>query len=219
MISQQTLDFLNKLKKNNNKEWFDKNRPTYEIIKKDFKNFVNELIITISKFDSSVKHLEAKNCIFRINRDIRFSNDKSPYKTNIGAYFSPDGKKSFSAGYYIHIQPGNCFIASGMWMPPSPQLAAVRQEIDYNAKEFKKILTSKEFVKHFKKLTEEDKVKTTPKGYDKSHPEIELLKLKSFIAVKKLSDKEITSKNLLKNLAEAFESAHPLNKFLRRACD
>jgi uncharacterized protein (TIGR02453 family) len=219
MISQTTLDFLNKLKKNNNKEWFDKNRPAYEIIKKEFKFFVDELIASIAKFDPTVKHLESKNCIFRINRDVRFSNDKSPYKTNIGAYISPEGKKSFSAGYYIHIQPGNCFIASGMWMPPAPQLNAVRQEIDYNADEFRKIIGSKNFVKHFKKLTEEDKVKTTPKGYDKNHPEIEFLKLKSFIAVKNLKDKDVTSKAFLKNISEAFETTHPLNKFLRRACD
>ncbi len=219
MVTQQTLDFLTKLKKNNSKEWFDKNRPTYEIIKKDFKSFVTDLILSISKFDSSVKHLEAKNCIFRINRDIRFSNDKSPYKTNIGAYFSPDGKKSFSAGYYIHIQPGNCFVACGMWMPPSPQLNAVRQEIDYNAAEFKKIIQSKTFSKHFKNLSQEDKIKTTPKGYDKSHPEIELLKLKSFIAIKKLKDSDVISKTAIKNVSEVFEAAYPFNKFLRRACD
>jgi len=219
MITQQTLDFLTKLKKNNNKEWFDKNRPTYEIVKKEFKIFVDELIASIAKFDPTVKHLESKNCIFRINRDVRFSNDKSPYKTNIGAYISPEGKKSFSAGYYLHIQPGNCFIASGMWMPPAPQLNAVRQEIDYNADEFRKIIANKNFVKHFKKLTEEDKVKTTPKGYDKNHPEIEFLKLKSFIAVKDLKDKDVNAKAFLKNISESFEAAYPLNKFLRRACD
>src|SRR5580704_17129774 len=104
MLQQSSFDFLNKLKKNNNKEWFDKNRSVYEVAKKDFQTFVNETIQSISKFDASVKSLEAKNCVFRINRDVRFSNDKSPYKTNMGAIISPGGKKSFSAGYYIHIQ-------------------------------------------------------------------------------------------------------------------
>lgn len=219
MVSKQTLDFLAKLKKNNSKEWFDKNRAQYEVIKKEHKDFVNQVIQSIAKFDSSVKHLEAKDCIFRINRDIRFSANKAPYKTNIGAYISPEGKKSFSAGYYIHIEPGNCFLAAGMWMPPTPQLNAVRQEIDYNADEFRKIISSKSFIKHFKKLSEEDKVKTTPKGYDKNHPEIEFLKLKSFIALKNIKDTEANSKGFVKIISETFEAAYPLNKFLRRACD
>lgn len=219
MISASTLDFLIKLKKNNNKEWFDKNRPQYELIKIEFKNFINELIASIAKFDPSVKHLEAKDCIFRINRDVRFSANKAPYKTNIAAFISPEGKKSISAGYYIHIQPGNCFLASGMWMPPAPQLSAVRQEIDYNAEEFRKIILSKEFKKHFKELSQEDKVKTTPKGYEKTHPEIEFIKLKSFIAMKAIDDKEVLSKNFIKSICTSFEVAHPLNAFLRRACD
>lgn len=219
MISASTLDFLIKLKKNNNKEWFDKNRPQYELIKIEFKNFINELIASIAKFDPSVKHLEAKDCIFRINRDVRFSSNKAPYKTNIAAFISPEGKKSISAGYYIHIQPGNCFLASGMWMPPAPQLSAVRQEIDYNADEFRKIILSKEFKKHFKELSQEDKVKTTPKGYEKTHPEIEFIKLKSFIAMKAIDDKEVLSKNFIKSICSSFEVAHPLNAFLRRACD
>ncbi len=219
MISASTLDFLIKLKKNNNKEWFDKNRPQYELIKIEFKNFINELIASIAKFDPSVKHLEAKDCIFRINRDVRFSTNKAPYKTNIAAFISPEGKKSISAGYYIHIQPGNCFLASGMWMPPAPQLSAVRQEIDYNADEFRKIILSKEFKKHFKELSQEDKVKTTPKGYEKTHPEIEFIKLKSFIAMKAIDDKEVLSKNFIKSICNSFEVAHPLNAFLRRACD
>ena len=219
MISTSTIDFLIKLKKNNNKDWFDKNRPQYELIKIEFKNFINELIASIAKFDPSVKHLEAKDCIFRINRDVRFSTNKAPYKTNIAAFISPEGKKSISAGYYIHIQPGNCFLASGMWMPPAPQLSAVRQEIDYNADEFRKIILSKEFKKHFKELSQEDKVKTTPKGYEKTHPEIEFIKLKSFIAMKAIDDKEVLSKNFIKSICTSFEVAHPLNAFLRRACD
>jgi len=219
MISTSTLDFLIKSKKNNSKEWFDKNRPQYELIKIEFKSFINELIASIAKFDPSIKHLEAKDCIFRINRDVRFSANKAPYKTNIAAFISPEGKKSISAGYYIHIQPGNCFLASGMWMPPAPQLSAVRQEIDYNAEEFRKIILSKEFKKHFKELSQEDKVKTTPKGYEKTHSEIEFLKLKSFIAMKAIDDKEVLSKNFIKSICTSFEVAHPLNTFLRRACD
>lgn len=219
MIDKSTLDFLSKLSKNNNKEWFDKNRPTYELAKSNFKDFVNELIISTAKFDSSIKHLQAKDCIFRINRDVRFSKDKSPYKNNFGVILSPGGKKSFEAGYYVQIQPGASFIAGGMWQPPTPQINAIRQEIDYNAAEFKKIIGAKDFKKLFGKLSEEDKLKSVPKGYDKSHPEIELLKYKSYITIHNLKDKDVLSKNFLKQCNEVMKAMQPLNLFLRRACD
>jgi uncharacterized protein (TIGR02453 family) len=219
MIDKSTLDFLSKLKKNNNKEWFDKNRPIYETAKKNYYDFINELIQSISKFDSSVKHLDAKQCVFRINRDIRFSNDKTPYKTNMGADISPGGKKANTPGYYIHIQPGNSFLGGGMWQPPAPELSAIRQEIDYNTPEFKKILNNKDFKKYFGRLSEEDKVKTAPKGYEKTHPEIEILKLKSFLVIHDLKDSEVLSKDFIKQATTIFKAMHPLNKFLRRACD
>lgn len=219
MIQKSTFDFLNKLKKNNNKEWFDKNRSTYEIAKKDFQAFVDELILSISKFDPAVKHLEAKKCVFRINRDIRFSKDKTPYKTNFGASISPGGKGSFTAGYYVHLEPNAIFLAGGMWQPEPPLLNAIRQEIDYNAGEFKKIINHKDFKKYFGGLSDEDKLKTVPKGYDKAHPEIEILKNKSFIVVHNLKDNNVLSKDALKYCTAVFKAMHPLNLFLRRACD
>lgn len=219
MIPQSTFDFLTKLNKNNNKEWFDKNRDAYEPAKKNFRDTVDELIHAIAKFDPAVKMLTAKDCVFRINRDIRFSGDKRPYKTNMGASISPGGKKSAAAGYYFHLQPGESFLAGGVWQPQPPQLSAIRQEIDYNTPEFKKITGNKNFKKYFGALSEEDKVKTAPKGYDKAHPEIETLKLKSFIVVSDLKDKEVLSKEFIKNAATAFKALHPLNMFLRRACD
>lgn len=219
MIQKSTFEFLSKLKKNNNKEWFDRNRPEYEIAKTNHKEFIQELIHSIGKFDPAVKTLEPKNCIFRINRDIRFSNDKTPYKINMGASIAPGGKKSITAGYYLHLQPGGSFVAGGMWQPPAPELNAIRQEIDYNTPEFKKIINNKEFKKHFGSLSEEDKVKTAPKGYDKSHPEIEFLKLKSFLMVRDLTDKEVLSKDFLKHSAELFKAMQPMIMFLRKACD
>jgi len=219
MINRSTLEFLSKLSKNNNREWFEKNRPAYETAKTNFREFVNELIISTAKFDPSIKHLEAKDCIFRINRDVRFSKNKAPYKNNFGAILSPGGKKGFDAGYYIQIQPGASFIAGGMWQPPTPQINAIRQEIDYNTKEFKKIISDKEFKKYFGKLSEEDKLKTAPKGYDKAHPEIELLKFKSYIIVHNLKDSEVLSKNFLKHCNDIMKAMKPLNLFLRRACD
>ncbi len=219
MIQISTFEFLNKLKKNNSKEWFDKNRTLYETAKTDFQKFIDELIVSISNFDTSIKHLKAKECMFRINRDVRFSNNKSPYKTNMGASISPGGKKSFSAGYYLHIEPSNSFLAGGMWQPPSPQINAIRQEIDYNVDEFKKIISDKIFKKHFKTLSQEDKLKTAPKGYEKTHPDLDLLKYKSYIVVEEFTDEEVLSKNFLKQCTSGFQAMYPLNKFLRMACD
>ena len=218
-IQPSTLEFLSKLKKNNNKEWFDKNRPQYEIAKKDFQAFVAELITASAKFDPAIKMLEVKNCVFRINRDIRFSNDKTPYKRNFAASIAPGGKKSLLAGTYLHIEPGGSFLAGGVWQPPAPELAAIRQEIDYNAPEFRKIIGNKEFKKYFGTLSDEDKVKTAPKGYDKSHPDIEMLKLKSFIVVHDLKDKDVLSKDFLKHTTDVFKAMYPFNVFLRRAMD
>ena len=219
MIHKSTLDFLSKLSKNNNRDWFEKNRPDYELAKTNFKEFVSEFILSTAKFDPSIKHLEAKDCIFRINRDVRFSKNKAPYKNNFGAILAPGGKKSFDAGYYIQLQPGASFIAGGMWQPPTPQINAIRQEIDYNTEEFKKIIGAKEFKKLLGKLSDEDKLKTVPKGYDKTHPEIELLKYKSYITLHNLSDKDVLSKTFLKQCNEVTKAMYPLNLFLRRACD
>jgi uncharacterized protein (TIGR02453 family) len=219
MIHSSTFDFLKKLKTNNNKEWFDTNRPLYENIKIEFQLFITELIQSISVFDPSIKQLEAKNCVFRINRDVRFSKNKAPYKSNLSASISPGGKKSFSAGYYIHLQPDASYIAGGMWQPETPLIKAIRQEIDYNAEEFKSIITDKKFKKYFTKLSDEDKLISVPKGYSKEHPEIELLKHKSFIVVHSLPNEKVFAKNAVKTVSQACETMYPLIKFLRRACD
>lgn len=219
MLNPQTLKFLVSLKKNNNKEWFDKNRPTYETARKDFQTFVDTLIPELARFDKAVAGLEGKKCLFRINRDVRFSKNKSPYKTNFGAIINPGGKKSNLPGYYIHIEPGAAFIAGGVWMPEADKLNAIRQEIDYNLPEFQKIVNDKNFKKHFGKLSQEDKLVNPPKGYDKENPALELLKLKSFIAYKDLDSKVLTSKTFLKQCVETFKAMYTLNLFLRRAMD
>jgi uncharacterized protein (TIGR02453 family) len=219
MIQKETISFLKNLSVNNNKEWFDKNRTQYDYAKNAHIEFINQLIASIAKFDNSVKHLTAKECLFRINRDVRFSKNKNPYKNNFGASISPGGKKSNTAGYYLHIQPNESFIAGGMWQPPTPQLNAIRQEIDYNSVEFKKIIGNKNFIKQFGTLSQEDKLKTVPKGYDKSHPEIELLKHKSYIVFHNYTDKEVLSKDFLKICSLACKDMFALNTFLRKACD
>jgi len=217
MIEQSTLDFLKKLSKNNNKEWFDKNRDSYLKAKQNVEDFTALLIKEIAKFNPAVGTLQPKNCVFRIFRDVRFSKNKSPYKNNMGAYISEGGKKGNKAGYYLHIQPnGESFLAGGMYMPEAPLLNAIRQEIDYNTAEFKKIIGKKSFKTIFGEL-EGEKLKTVPKGYDKNHPDIELLKHKSYIVWHKLDDKEIVQKDFLKKSAAVFKELHPFNNFLNRA--
>ena len=219
MLKQQTLSFLATLKKNNNKEWFDKNRPVYETAKADVLVFVDQLIKELVKFDKPLTGLEAKKCMFRINRDVRFSKDKSPYKSNFGASINPGGKKSQIPGYYLHIDPNAAFLAGGVWMPEPDKLNAIRQEVDYNFKEFLKIVNDKNFKKQFSSLSQDEKLANVPKGYDKENPAVEFLKLKSFVAYKELKGKDITSKNFMKECVETFKAMHKFNLFLRRAMD
>src|SRR5580704_12619768 len=145
MLQTGTIKFLKDLKKNNNKSWFDAHRTQYEEAKKDFEIFIQTVIDTHNKKDPTLKELKAKQCMFRINRDVRFSKDKSPYKSNFGASINRGGKKSLFAGYYFHCEPGESFAGGGLWGPMPPELKKVRQEIDYNFAEFKKILSNKKF--------------------------------------------------------------------------
>ncbi len=218
MIKASTISFLKALKKNNDREWFDKNRERYSMAKEDHHIFIEQLIKDFSKVNPMLKGLTAKDCVFRIYRDVRFSKNKDPYKTNMGAGINPGGKKMEMAGAYIHIEPGRSFIAGGRWMPDAPTIKAIRQEIDYNLPKFKKIISDKNFVKQFKKL-EDEKLKTAPKGYPKDHPEIELLKYTSYIVSRELDDKLIQSKDLIKELTIAYKTMLPFLNFLNEAVD
>lgn len=211
------IKFLKALKQNNNREWFTQNKEFFQSTKNNFNDIVETLITGIAKHDNDIAGLEAKDCIFRIYRDIRFSKDKTPYKTNFGAYMAPGGKKSGKTGYYIHIEPGgSSFLAGGLYMPPSEQLKAIRQEIDYNIEEFKKIIGDKNFVKYFGSVTG-DKLKKAPKGYPADHPEIELLKFKSYIVMHKVKDNQLLDEGFLKYAIDVFGVMQPFNGFLNRA--
>lgn len=212
------LLFLTKLKKNNNKEWFDKNKKEYDELRKEWIVFTQQLIDGVTGFDAGVAGLQPKDCIFRINRDIRFSANKAPYKTNFGAAINKGGKKTPFCGYYIHIEPGGCFIAGGAYMPEAPMLAAIRQEIDYHLNEFEAILNNKTFKKHFGKLGG-DKLSRPPKGYDAANPAVEYLKHKSFIAEKKLDEKLLNDKKSVKMITETFKAIHPLVVFLNTSTE
>ena len=140
MIQKPTIDFLKKIKTNNNRVWFEKNKSAFVAAKEDVEKNIDEIIVGIRKFDKRLPaDLVAKKCVFRIYRDVRFSTDKRPYKNNLGASINPGGKMAVVPGYYIHIEPGRSFVGGGMWMPPAPELGKIRQEIDYNQKEFLKI--------------------------------------------------------------------------------
>ncbi|MGZ5134058.1 MAG: DUF2461 domain-containing protein, partial [Flavitalea sp.] len=136
MLQQSTLTFLKGLAKNNDKSWFESHRKQYEQAKQDFEGFIKIILEKHCKKDEDLKDLEAKKCTFRINRDIRFSKDKSPYKSNFGASMDRGGKKSIYAGYYFHLEPGKSFAGGGLWMPMAPEMKKVRQEIDYCFDEF-----------------------------------------------------------------------------------
>jgi len=219
MLQSTTLKFLKGLQKNNNKPWFEKNRAGYEAAKADFAQFIQTVIDKHGKKDETIKDLKAKECMFRINRDVRFAKDKSPYKNNFGASINCGGKKSIYAGYYFHCQPGEAFVGGGLWIPMPPELKKVRQEVDYCFDEFKKIVKSKKFTLVYADLVKDNETSLVkvPQGFEKDNPAADYIKLKSFIALKKLDDATLTSKDLLKTTLEAFETLQPLLAFLNRA--
>ena len=219
MLQSSTLKFLKALKKNNNKPWFDAHRKEYEQAKGDFTFFIQSVIDKHSKSDPTINSISAKDCMFRINRDIRFSKDKSPYKTNMGAYINRGGKKSLFGGYYFHCEPGQSFVGGGLWMPMPPELNKVRQEIDYNYAAFKKIITSKKFNAVYKDLSRDPEyvLSRVPKGYETDNPAAEYLKMKSFVALTSLKDSDLTSKELLKKTTDAFASLQPLLTFINES--
>ena len=218
MIQKSTLEFLAALRKNNNKEWFETNRKKYEAAKEDVKQVTEKLIKALGEQDEELGHLLAKDCTFRINRDIRFSKNKAPYKTNISCIFSKGGKKSENSGFYVHIEPDEAFVGAGYWAPEAKKLASVRQEIDYNFGDWKKIISSKKFKSTFENdLSKEDILQRPPKGYDVENPAIEFLKLKSFIVRTKITDAQLIDKNFVKTIVNIFAAVKPLLDFLDEA--
>lgn len=218
MLEPQTLKFLSQLKKNNNKPWFDAHRAQYEAARIDFSNFIQLAIDALQKTDITITGISSKECLFRINRDIRFSKNKQPYKTNFGASIKRGGRKSGFAGYYFHCEPGHSFVGGGLWMPEPGPLKNVRQEIDYNWDEFQSILKEKNFKKNFGDIYKGEEVSLVnlPKGYEKDNPAADYLKLKSFIAETRIEDAELTKATLHKKTVAAFEALQPLLNFINR---
>jgi uncharacterized protein (TIGR02453 family) len=220
MIKKTSFDFLENVAFNNNREWFAENKPKYEEARENVLELVEVLIQELSKIDPLISaDLDPKKSLMRIYRDVRFSKNKDPYKTNFGIWFSAVKAKGVNEpGYYLHIQPGNCFLAGGYWMPDAPHLKLIRQEIDYNTNDFKEIINAPQFKKVFK-LGTSNALKNAPKGYDPDDPNIEFLKLKSFEAVRNLKDEEFYSADIVNKLVSSFKIIYPLVAFLRNAIE
>ncbi len=220
MIQKNTLDFLKSLKKNNNKPWFETHKKSYEEARAAFTEATTRIISLLSEIDPSLANLTAKECLFRINRDVRFSKDKRPYKHNMSAYFNKAGKKGNGAGYYVHVEPGASFIAAGIWMPAAEDLAKIRQEIDYNFMEWKKMTDNARFKKMFANgMDTSNTLVRPPKGYDEENPAIDFLKLKSFVVRRPFTDGELMSSAFPAELSKSFRELKPLVDFLNRSLD
>ena len=221
MLQKNTLQFLRQLKANNTKEWMDRHRDVYLSAKADFEQFTGKMLQVLARREPALGTLQIKDCTFRINRDICFTQNKAPYKTNMGWYIAVGGKKSPFAGYYCHIEPGQCFFAGGLWMPMPDALKKVRQEIDYNYEAFQKIISEKKFKASFGDLEKGEgyALSRPPKGYEAENPAIAYLKLKSFIASAPLTDKAVIAGDLLIKLDTLCSNIAPLVSFLNTALE
>jgi len=216
MLQPATIAFLEKLAKNNNKPWFDGHRDDYQAAKEDYEIFAADILEGLAAIEPMFKERQAKDCIFRIFRDVRFSKDKTPYKAHFGAFFSKGGRKYPGAGYYFHLEPGGkSFAGGGLWVPEAPLLKAVRQEIDYNFTEFTGIVEDKKFKKLFGKIQGEQ-LKTNPQGYAEDNPAIDYLKMKSFTVSCNIPDADAAGKGLVKKTLDVFTTMRPFIDFLNR---
>lgn len=212
-IEASTLNFLKNLSKKNNREWFTENKDLYITSQQNVINVVEDLIEKIGEFDEEILKIDAKKSLFRIYRDVRFSKDKSPYKTNFGAGLGM-GKGNKISGYYLHIEPGKSFLAGGVYQPENSVLKEIRKEISMNAKEFLDILEQDDFRNNFRGLSVEGKLQRVPNGFEKDDPMAEYLKLKNFIVIHPISNDALMDEKATKNIAEIFKSMKPLNDFL-----
>ncbi len=221
MLQSSTIQFLKKLERNNSKPWFDTNRHLYESAKADFLQLTAQVLKETAKFDASIAHLQPKECVFRINRDVRFSKDKSPYKTNMGMSIARGGKKGNFAGYYFHLEPGKSFVGGGLYMPMPDDLKKLCQEIDYNFADFQKIIQHKNFRAAYGDLDFDAALSLSraPKGYEEDNPAIKYIKLKSFIATNTIADSTLTDKSLVKQITQSFKTLHPLLNFINGALE
>ena len=218
MLSKNTLQFLDDLKTNNNRDWFLDNKKRYDEFKKYYHQLILGFLEILKPQDANLELLEVKNCAFRINRDIRFSKNKAPYKTHLGIWMNTNQGNKNGPGYYIHIEKGSSFIAGGIYSPEADDLKKIRKEIAFFYEDLEEILNDKNFKKYYSGLdkNETNSLKNGPKDFDKEHPAIEFLKLKSFVAIHKISDEVLFNENFVKDTAEKLIVLKPLLEFLNR---
>ena len=220
MITESTLQFLSNLKANNTKAWFDEHKKEYQKAQGDVLDTVVKLLAHLSTFDEDIasSYLEPKACVMRINRDIRFSKDKTPYKTNFFAFISKGDRKSPYAGYYLHVEPGASFVGGGIYMPEPAILDSVRREIDGSFKEWQSIVNAKELLHSFPESVQPSgKLVRPPKGYDPDSPAIDYIKFKGYYTQRFIDNNELTDPGLAASLAVKFRSVKPLIDFINRA--
>ena len=219
MLSKDSLQFLDDLKANNNRDWFLDNKKRYEVFKKDYQQLVADFLDAMKPLDPTLKMLEVKNCTFRINRDIRFSKDKSPYKDHVGIWMSSGAKGMNRSGYYVHIARAGSFIAGGFYCPEAEDLKKVRKEIAFFHEDLEEIMNNKSFQKEFGDFdrNENNLLKNPPRGYEKDHPAIEFLKLKSFETSQKFNIEEVLKKDFVSKMTQKLIVLKPLNDFINRA--
>src|ERR1700761_1526282 len=217
-LNPETFDFLKKLVENNNREWFQANKGDHDKARENVIEFAGALIKQLHLVDPFVdSDLDPKKCVLRIYRDIRFSKNKTPYKNNFGISVPTQGSKLGGVEYYFHVQPDKAFIAGGYWMPEAEHLKKIRQEIDYNAADLKKVIDEPEFRKLFGDFRKQEQLKTIPREYSADNENIDLLKLKSFIVSHQISDKNLMKPDAVEYTAEVCSKIYPLNFFLRNA--
>jgi uncharacterized protein (TIGR02453 family) len=210
----QSIEFLTLLKENNDKLWFQENKDLYEKAKVEFEKFTALMIEKVKAIDSSIAKPAPKDCIFRIFRDVRFSHDKTPYKTNFGAYVARGGgRKSIYGGYYLHLEPASAMFAGGIWMPQPNILKALRNDIFHKTDAFLEIVSAPAFVKHFGKLDEENMLKTTPKDFPKDFKHVDLLKYKSFTMSKPIQIENFSDEEFINEMVEVFSAMLPFNNW------
>jgi uncharacterized protein (TIGR02453 family) len=215
---KEILDFLKDLEANNSREWFDLNRDRYDATRKQFLVVAEQLIHDIRQFDDEVPALNPKDCVFRIFRDVRFSKDKLPFKSNYGCFVARGGKKSGFAGYYLHIQPGECFLSGGIYMPLPEYLQAIRQEIYYHPKNYIDLIENKEFKSTYT-LEYSNKLKTAPKGYPKDWEYLDFIKNRNYAFGHRIEEQELFATDFPEKAIELFKVIYPLNRYLNKAVD
>ena len=220
MNTRELVNYLEGLAENNNRAWFVMNKPSYDILRAEFVELVGRVIAGTARFDPAVGGQEAKKALFRINRDVRFSKDKSPYKSNFSAVIAPGGKKDPGSHYYFHVdEKGKLLVAGGCYMPPNDVLLKIRQRIAAEPAAFTRLLRNKTMIDYYGGFSEEGKLVRPPKGFDADTPHIEYIKQKSFIMVRELPVKGMTAERLLKEIETGFKAALPLVKWLRAAVE